>query len=43
MSICSGQSERKFVCMPMGGKSEMRVKGMTYEGSGTAPYPCTIL
>ena len=22
MSICSSQSERKFVCMPMGGKSE---------------------
>ena len=21
-SICSSQSERKFVCMPMGGKSE---------------------
>ena len=31
MSIYSSQSEHRFV------------KGMTYEGSGTATYPCTIL
>ena len=43
MNICTSQFERKFACVPMGGKSEMRVKGMMYEGNGTATYPCTIL